>query len=126
MLSSAQQRQITPGRLALSPGFPTASSITTGKSCNILHLAIVSEDLTARLTYHSIRLATSELGGPSAGVYFVDHGDYAAQVMENLGETVVDEDYPNDHTHTAPELVSDTLCLVFIPPSEALMLTIIG
>lgn len=64
------------------------------------------------LTNSVLRLATSELGGPSAGVYFVDHGDYAAQVMENLGETIVDEDYPNDHTHTAPDLVSITTCLI--------------
>lgn len=66
----------------------------------------------AGLNHSVLRLATSELGGPDAGVYFVDHGDYAAQVMENLGETIVDENYPNDHTHTAPDLVSDTTCLI--------------
>ncbi|KUI52708.1 Rhamnogalacturonan acetylesterase [Cytospora mali] len=49
-------------------------------------------------------LATSELGGPSDGVYFVYHGDYAAQVMDNLGETVVNDNYPNDHTHPSPYL----------------------
>lgn len=58
------------------------------------------------LTICHNRFVASELGGPSAGIYFVDHGDYSAQVMDNLGETVVDDNYPLDHTHTAPYLVS--------------------
>ncbi|KAI1120458.1 GDSL-like Lipase/Acylhydrolase [Nemania abortiva] len=45
-------------------------------------------------------LAASQLGGTSAGVYHVAHGEYAAQVMKNLGTTVVNSHYPNDHTHT--------------------------
>ncbi|ORY61276.1 GDSL-like Lipase/Acylhydrolase [Pseudomassariella vexata] len=44
------------------------------------------------------------LGGPEAGVYFVPHGEYAAQAMNNLGASVVNANYPNDHTHTAPYL----------------------
>lgn len=43
-------------------------------------------------------LATQVEGGPSAGVYFVSHGDYTAQLEDNLGATVVDENFPIDHT----------------------------
>lgn len=43
-------------------------------------------------------LATQVEGGPSAGVYFVSHGDYTAQLEDNLGATVVDEYFPIDHT----------------------------
>ncbi|KAF3771069.1 family 12 carbohydrate esterase [Cryphonectria parasitica EP155] len=50
--------------------------------------------------------ATQVLGGPSAGVYFVSHGDYAAQLEKNLGATVTDENFPLDHTHTAPYLAN--------------------
>lgn len=50
------------------------------------------------------RLSAAELGGPSNGVYYVDHGSYAAQMMKNLGKDVVDANYPMDHTHTAPYL----------------------
>ncbi|KAJ2998650.1 hypothetical protein NUW58_g258 [Xylaria curta] len=45
-------------------------------------------------------LATSQLGGTSAGVYHVAHGQYAAQAMKALGTTTVNAHYPNDHTHT--------------------------
>ncbi|TVY84066.1 Rhamnogalacturonan acetylesterase [Lachnellula suecica] len=58
-------------------------------------------------------LAASELGGPSAGVYFVSHGAYAAQAMKNLGKTVVDANYPLDHTHTAPYL-ADVVAASFV------------
>lgn len=44
------------------------------------------------------RYATQVLGGPSAGAYFVSHGDYTAQLEKNLGATVTDAYFPNDHT----------------------------
>ena len=50
------------------------------------------------------RLATLELGGPASNVFFVQHGQYAAQTQRLLGKTVVDANYPMDHTHTAPFL----------------------
>ncbi|KAF8863737.1 SGNH hydrolase [Acephala macrosclerotiorum] len=56
-----------------------------------------------RFTYYSW-LSATELGGPAAGVYFVPHGQYAAQAMKNLGPAIVDKNYPMDHTHTAPYL----------------------
>ncbi|KAF1364490.1 SGNH hydrolase [Lizonia empirigonia] len=50
------------------------------------------------------QLATLELGGPASNVFFVQHGSYAAQAQRLLGKTVVDANYPMDHTHTAPFL----------------------
>ncbi|TVY57641.1 Rhamnogalacturonan acetylesterase [Lachnellula cervina] len=58
-------------------------------------------------------LAASELGGPSKGVYFVPHGQYAAQAMKNLGKETVDANYPMDHTHTAPYL-ADVVAQAFV------------
>ncbi|KAF9695504.1 hypothetical protein EKO04_006457 [Ascochyta lentis] len=49
-------------------------------------------------------LATLELGGPPSKVFFVQHGSYAAQAQRLLGKTIVDTNYPMDHTHTAPFL----------------------
>lgn len=59
------------------------------------------------------RLAASQLGGPAKGAYFVPHGEYAAQAMQNLGATTVDANYPNDHTHTAPYL-ADVMAKAFV------------
>ena len=53
------------------------------------------------------------MGGPSAGVYYVPHGAYAAQAMKNMGKDVVDANYPNDHTHTAPYL-ADVMARAFV------------
>lgn len=52
------------------------------------------------------RLAAEELGGVKTGAYFVPHGAYAAQVMKSLGASVVNANYPNDHTHTSPYLAN--------------------
>jgi rhamnogalacturonan acetylesterase len=59
------------------------------------------------------RLVVSELGGPAKGVYFVPHGAYAAQAMKNLGQATTKENYPNDHTHTAPFL-ADVMARSFV------------
>ena len=56
-------------------------------------------------------------------MYFVQHGSYAAQAQKLLGKEVVDEEYPMDHTHTAPflaDVVRDLLspmifCFRFFP-----------
>ncbi|KAJ4988505.1 rhamnogalacturonan acetylesterase [Stagonosporopsis vannaccii] len=53
--------------------------------------------------YYS-QLATLELGGPASNVFFVQHGAYAAQAQKLLGKALVDDNYPMDHTHTAPFL----------------------
>ena len=39
-------------------------------------------------------------------MYHVAHGEYAAQVMTNLGKTTVNAHYPNDHTHTDPYMAN--------------------
>jgi rhamnogalacturonan acetylesterase len=54
-------------------------------------------------TYYAM-LSVLELGGPAAGVYFLTHGQYAAQAQKLLGSAVVDANYPMDHTHPAPYL----------------------
>ncbi|KAH7092254.1 GDSL-like Lipase/Acylhydrolase [Paraphoma chrysanthemicola] len=46
----------------------------------------------------------SQLGGPAANVYYVQHGSYAAQAQKLLGYATVEANYPNDHTHTSPFL----------------------
>jgi rhamnogalacturonan acetylesterase len=43
------------------------------------------------------------MGGPSAGVYFVPHSQYAAQAMYNIGIDI-GQYFPLDHGHTAPYL----------------------
>jgi rhamnogalacturonan acetylesterase len=45
------------------------------------------------------------MGGPAAGVYFVPHSQYTAQMMYNLG-IGIDKYFPLDHGHTAPYLAS--------------------
>ncbi|KAK7531877.1 SGNH hydrolase [Phyllosticta citricarpa] len=37
------------------------------------------------------------------GAYYVDHGQYVANIFESLGKDEVDAFFPNDHTHTSPE-----------------------
>lgn len=39
--------------------------------------------------------------GPNA--FFVDHGQYTANIFQSLGKAKVDSFFPNDHTHTSPE-----------------------
>ena len=53
------------------------------------------------------------MGGTAAGVFYVPHGQYAAQAMKSLGASVVNENYPNDHTHTAPYL-ADVMAKAFV------------
>ncbi|CAN8095533.1 unnamed protein product [Discula destructiva] len=69
-------------------------------------------NLTNRFEYYPW-FATQVLGGPSKGVYFVSHGDYTGQLQYNLGPTVTDANYPNDHTHTAPYL-ADKIAGAFV------------
>ncbi|KAL8370791.1 hypothetical protein RB595_000910 [Gaeumannomyces hyphopodioides] len=58
-------------------------------------------------------LAASELGGPSAGVWFVPHGHLGAQAMRNLGRQTVNAGFPNDHTHTSPYM-ADIMAKSFV------------
>lgn len=58
-------------------------------------------------------LAAAQSGGTASGVYHVAHGQYAAQAMTNLGASVVNANYPNDHTHTGPYM-ADIMARSFV------------
>ncbi|KAH8675263.1 GDSL-like Lipase/Acylhydrolase [Xylariales sp. PMI_506] len=53
------------------------------------------------------------LGGPGAGIYYVDHNAYVAQAEALLGPQVVDSGYPMDNTHFAPFL-ADIVSQAFV------------
>ena len=53
--------------------------------------------------YYSWYIVES-LGGPSAGIYYVNHGDYCAEALKLMGQEAADANFPMDHTHTAPYL----------------------
>ncbi|KAJ5549475.1 CAZyme family CE12 [Penicillium frequentans] len=44
----------------------------------------------------------AELAAETAGVAYVDHGAYVANIFDSLGDDVVNGYYPLDHTHTSP------------------------
>jgi rhamnogalacturonan acetylesterase len=58
-------------------------------------------------------LAASQMGGVAKSVFYVPHGQYAAQAMKALGAKTVNAYYPIDHTHTAPYL-SDIMAKAFV------------
>ncbi|TPX10262.1 uncharacterized protein E0L32_001459 [Thyridium curvatum] len=67
---------------------------------------------TDRFTYYSW-LAASQAGGTARGVYYVPHGAYAAQAMKNMGRQAVNDNFPQDHTHTSPYL-ADVMSRAFV------------
>jgi hypothetical protein len=112
------QRQIIPGRQETILTHLIASRITPGEHTSTCHILPYSTRFFINLfpcipslTAH--RLAVSELGGPSEGVYFVPHGQYTAQGMLNLGPDFIDANYPIDHTHTSPAL-ADIVAQAFV------------
>ncbi|KAG7452303.1 rhamnogalacturonan acetylesterase [Guyanagaster necrorhizus] len=48
-------------------------------------------------------VAYAETAATRTGATYINHYTYVAQAYEALGETVVDEYYPLDHTHTSVE-----------------------
>lgn len=44
------------------------------------------------------------LGGPSKGIYYVNHGDYGAQSLQLMGAEVANANFPMDDTHMSPWL----------------------
>lgn len=54
--------------------------------------------------YYLAWLAAEQLGGSAGGVWFMPHGQYTAQAWEALGAQVVNDGFPQDHTHTGPYL----------------------
>lgn len=63
--------------------------------------------------YYQSWLSAVASGGHAQGVYFVPHGDYAAQAMKNLGKDVVNANFPNDPRHPAPYL-ADVFAKAFV------------
>jgi rhamnogalacturonan acetylesterase len=58
---------------------------------------------TGTFTYSPSRfVGYAELAAQTAGVSYVDHGAYVADIFESLGADVVDAYFPLDHTHTSP------------------------
>lgn len=57
--------------------------------------------------------AAASLGGPAAGVYYVDHEAYAAAALQLLGRNETDAGFPMDNTHTAPFL-ADLFARAFV------------
>jgi rhamnogalacturonan acetylesterase len=46
-------------------------------------------------------VALAKLAAQTAGVDYVDHGAYVADMFKSLGMATVDSYFPNDHTHTS-------------------------
>ena len=44
----------------------------------------------------------AKLAAEKAGVHYIDHGAYVADIYKTKGKDVVNSWYPNDHTHTSP------------------------
>ncbi|KUI61606.1 Rhamnogalacturonan acetylesterase [Cytospora mali] len=53
------------------------------------------------------------LGGPSKGIYYVNHGDYGAQALRLMGKETANFNFPMDHTHTSPWL-ADVFSKAFV------------
>ena len=60
---------------------------------------------TGKFAYGSPRFTTygNATASRFANAKFVDHGMFTANAFQKLGASAVDQFYPNDHTHTAPE-----------------------
>ncbi|KAJ5475703.1 Rhamnogalacturonan acetylesterase [Penicillium diatomitis] len=44
----------------------------------------------------------AKLAAETAGVHYIDHGAYVADIYRTKGNSAVNAYYPNDHTHTSP------------------------
>jgi rhamnogalacturonan acetylesterase len=91
--------------------YPPTSPFSPGKHSIALTLFRLSYTPTRDPSFLLVktniisRLSAEEMGGPAAGVYFIPHSQYAAQMMFNLG-IGIDKYFPLDHGHTAPYLAS--------------------
>jgi rhamnogalacturonan acetylesterase len=52
----------------------------------------------SRFTTYS-KSAAQQIG---SGAFFVDHGQYTANIFKTMGKAKVDKLFPSDHTHTSP------------------------
>lgn len=70
---------------------------------------------TPRIFTNYTRYIAESLGGPDAGIYFVDHSAYSAQALRLIGSETTNTGFPlpNDGTHTAPFL-ADIFARAFV------------
>jgi rhamnogalacturonan acetylesterase len=83
-----------------------AASMYTAKGANVLISSQTPNNPweTGTFTYFPSRfVAYAELAAETAGVAYVDHGAYVANIFESLGADIVDGYFPLDHTHTSAE-----------------------
>ncbi|CAI6340274.1 unnamed protein product [Periconia digitata] len=63
----------------------------------------------SRFTTYS-KSAAASIG---SNAFFVDHGQYTANIFQSFGKQRVDSFFPNDHTHTSPA-GADTVSRAFV------------
>ncbi|KAJ5377138.1 CAZyme family CE12 [Penicillium cataractarum] len=83
-----------------------AASTFVAKGANVLISSQTPNNPweTGTFTYSPSRfVGYAELAAQTAGVSYVDHGAYVADIFESLGVDVVDAYFPLDHTHTSAE-----------------------
>lgn len=69
---------------------------------------------TGAFTYSPSRfVGYAELAAKTAGVEYVDHGAYVADIYDELGKNTVDSYYPHDHTHTS-EVGAEVVARAFL------------
>ncbi|CAJ2502944.1 Uu.00g103380.m01.CDS01 [Anthostomella pinea] len=90
-------------RVIISPPTPTNPYLTANGSFAWA---------PTKYSYYSWYIVSS-LGGPNAGIYYVDHSSYCAQALELLGADVADAGFPMDNTHTSPYL-ADVVAKAFV------------
>ncbi|KAJ5297238.1 uncharacterized protein N7443_008131 [Penicillium atrosanguineum] len=83
-----------------------AANMFTAKGANVLISSQTPNNPweTGAFTYTPSRfVAYAKLAAKAAGVSYVDHGAYVANIFETLGADVVNGYFPLDHTHTSAE-----------------------
>ncbi|KAI4599464.1 hypothetical protein KJ359_001906 [Pestalotiopsis sp. 9143b] len=90
-------------RVIISPPTPTNPYLNANETF---------EWTPTKYSYYSWYIVSS-LGGPDAGIYYVDHSSYNAQALQLLGADVVNAGFPMDNTHTSPFL-ADVFARAFV------------
>ncbi|KAK6081160.1 rhamnogalacturonan acetylesterase [Seiridium cupressi] len=90
-------------RVIISPPTPTNPYLTANGSFAWT---------PTKYSYYSWYIVSS-LGGPEAGIYYVDHSSYIAQALQLLGADVVNAGFPMDNTHTSP-YIADVVAKAFV------------
>ncbi|KAJ5668619.1 CAZyme family CE12 [Penicillium maclennaniae] len=85
------------GSLSTSDNGRTDCSGTGSETCSTVYDGVSETVLT--FPAYLENAATAE----AAGVSYVDHGAYVANILETLGADIVNGYFPLDHTHTSAE-----------------------